>query len=175
MFFKTSHISNSNITAGSRPALGAIMVATSRHSNVFIYRTRSVAHIIERFGLAMVGIACGLFVAALVAQTGDGQFAFFTMFAVAIGGGGIGFYSGVDIPPHTVIQGNLDSAELLGATGTFLAALAALISVYMIVDDVRPGMTWTYIVGACWLVGISMQILSGIVARARKVETPDRA
>jgi hypothetical protein len=158
-----------NITAGSQPALEAVMVAIPRHSKVFVYRSRSIAHIIERVGLAMIGIACGLFVAALVAQTGDGQFAFFTMFAVAIGGGAIGFYSGVDIPPHTLILGDLDSAELLGATGTFLAALAALVSVYMIVDDVRPGLTWTYIDGACWLIGISMQILSGIVSRVREV------
>ena len=145
------------------------MVDIHRHTDVFVHRTRSVAHIIERLGLAMIGITCGLFVAALIAQTDGGNFADFTMFAVAIGGGGIGFYSGVDIPPHTVILGHLDTAELIGATGTFLAALAALFSVYMIVDDVRPGLTWTIIDGACWLVGVCMQVISGIVARMREV------
>ena len=126
----------------------------------------------------MIGIACGLFVAALVAQIGDGQFASFTLFALAMGGGAAGFYSGIDIPPHTTTPGSLDTTELMGAMGTFLAALAALCSVYMIVGDVRPTMGWTIIDGACWILGVILQTVSGIVARlqdaGKAIETIER-
>lgn len=141
------------------------MSSAQKHSTVFISRTVSVVHIIERIGLAMVGIACGLYVAALIAQIEDGQFASFTLFALAMGGGAAGFYSKIDIPPHTTTPETLDPTELLGAVGTFLAALAALSSLYMIVGDVRPSLELTMIDGACWLLGVIMQVLSGFLAR----------
>lgn len=143
------------------------MSITQVPADKVIKRTRSLAHFIERFGLAMVGAACGLFVAAHMAQARDETLASLTVFAAMTGGGAIGFYTGIDIPPHAVFAGKLDPAELISAIGTFLASMAALIAVYMIVDDYRPGVTWTTLNGACWLVGVTMQIVAGTIARIR--------
>jgi hypothetical protein len=57
--------------------------------------------------------------------------------------------------------------ELLSATGTLLATMAALVSVYVIVfDEVLPLM-WTLVVEFWWLLGIMMQTGAGVIARRR--------
>jgi hypothetical protein len=59
--------------------------------------------------------------------------------------------------------------ELLSATGTLLATMAALVSVYVIVfDEVLPLM-WTLVVEFWWLLGIMMQTGAGVIARRRAV------
>lgn len=85
--------------------------------------------------------------------------------------GAIGFYLGIDIPPHTSAGDNTnnseatDPIELFSAIGTFLATLAAFLSVYIIVFDANPSTRSTIILGVCWLVGGIMQIVAGISAR----------
>src|SRR5271163_4299405 len=99
-----------------------------------------VAHVVERTGLAMSGAMCGTFVAALQTQVNPARFdsAEFILSMVAIGM--IGFYLGIDIPrlPKSFGQPRFDLVELLSATGTFLAAIAGLISVYAFVFDQIP-------------------------------------
>ena len=136
-------------------------------------RTSRLAHILERAGLAAAGASCGLFVAAHLVKEGSsllmsGGFVLAMMVA-----GAVGFYLGIDLPPRESEPAQpaagvaADPVELLSAVGTFLAPLAALVSVMRIVLDIdpRPAIATTIAVG--WLAGVIMQIIAGITARFR--------
>lgn len=95
--------------------------------------------------------------------------------------GAVGFYLGIDIPPHrsarrapgTAALSNdisepTDPVELFSAVGTFLATLAAFFSVYIIVFDANPSTRSTVLLGFCWLLGGLMQIAAGISARRHR-------
>src|SRR5690348_8795611 len=93
----------------------------------------AIARIVGRSGLAMAGAMCGTFVAAGLTRINTWfDSAGFIAAMVAIGM--IGFYLGVNIPLRVpdplVVRPRFDAVELLSATGTFLAAIAALISIY---------------------------------------------
>jgi hypothetical protein len=135
-------------------------------------RVRKFAHFLERTGLAMAGAACGLFVAAHVGSTialltNQG----FLLLMMLIGA--VGFYLGIDTPPLAfrqngqISQGGIDAAEFLSAVGTFLATLTAFVSVGVIVAREAPGLGWTLVIMAGWVVGVVMQIVAGAVAELR--------
>jgi hypothetical protein len=135
-----------------------------------------VAHVLERAGFGMSGAIGGTFVAAYLARSNIEAFASIGFIASMILVGVFGFCLGIDIPRlrashehlgpgHAVPQ--WDSVELLGATGIFLAAAAALISVYAIVFDEAPEGVWEFAIGCWWLIGIAMQIGAGAVGRLR--------
>jgi hypothetical protein len=141
------------------------------------FRVRKFAHLLERIGLAMAGAASGLFVGVLV---GTGIAALTSQFFLLLMmiGGAIGFYLGIDTPPLTFPEaarqpardgsdGKIDAAEFLSAVGTFLAALAAFVSVGVIVLREDPHMVLTATIMAGWVVGVTMQIIAGTIARAR--------
>ena len=140
------------------------------------FRVRKFAHVLERTGLAMAGAASGLFVAAHVgtsigALTSQG----FLLIMMLVGA--VGFYLGIDTPPLPFHEPheepadnpgrNIDAAELLSAVGTFLAALAAFVSVVVIVLREDPHIFWTAVIMAGWVVGVTMQIIAGAIARIR--------
>jgi hypothetical protein len=141
------------------------------------FRVRKVAHVLERLGLAMAGAASGLFVAAhvgsnIAAFTSEG---FIVMMMI---GGAVGFYLGIDTPPlafhapdarpsRSGSSGKIDSAEFLSAVGTFLATWTAFVSVIVIVLREDPPIYWTMMIMLGWVVGVSMQIIAGAIARAR--------
>ena len=141
-------------------------------------RVRKFAHILERLGLAMAGAASGLFVAALVGTS----VALFTSQAFLLFmmlGGAIGFYLGIDTPPlpfnasnnqpsdgHWV--GKIDAPELLSAVGTFLAAFSAFASVGVIILRHDPHIGWIWMIMAGWVMGVTMQIVAGAIARLRR-------
>jgi hypothetical protein len=144
------------------------------------------AHILERTGLALTGASCGLFVAAHVGRAnidliGSGA----TVLAMMIYGAA-GFYLGIDLPPappdhrmHLPLRHRLgskaDAVELLSAAGTFLAAVAAVISVSSIVLDEAAHAITALLISFGWGIGASMQIASGIIARTRtEVSTTSR-
>src|SRR5882724_12940556 len=54
---------------------------------------------------------------------------------------------------------------LAGATGTLIAALAALVSVYMIVLDEIPPAIWNVAIGFWWMLGLLLQLAAGTAAR----------
>ncbi|HET6839756.1 MAG TPA: hypothetical protein VFH41_08455 [Bradyrhizobium sp.] len=137
---------------------------------------RKSAHVLERFGLAMAGAACGLFVAAhvgsnIAALTSEG---FILIMMIA---GAIGFYLGIDTPPlafhgpngnaSRTDLGRIDTTEFLSAVGTFLATLTAFISVSVIVFREDPHIFWTIAIMTGWTVGVMMQIVAGAIARSR--------
>jgi len=130
-----------------------------------------VAHVVERIGLAMSGAIGGTFVAAYLARASIELFGSVGFVASMILVGVIGFYLGIDIPRLRASRLNsgpalrVDPVELLSATGTFLAAVAALASVYAIVLDEVPQPMWEFVVGSWWLLGVLMQIGAGLIAR----------
>ena len=136
-------------------------------------RVRKFAHFLERIGLAMAGAAAGLFVAAHTGSTISALTSQAFLLIMMIGGA-VGFYLGIDTPQlafHAANsgQGNsrIDAAELLTATGTFCAALTAFVSVLVIVLREEPHIVWTVLILVGWVLGISMQIVAGAIARIR--------
>ncbi len=137
-------------------------------------RVRKTAHLLERLGLAMAGAASGLFVAALVG-TSIGHFTSQAFLLLMMLGGAIGFYLGIDTPPRPFHaddassdgrwDGRIDAPELLSAVGTFLAAGAAFASVGVIVLRHDLHLAWTWMIMAGWVLGITMQIIAGAIAR----------
>lgn len=138
-------------------------------------RVRKFAHVLERTGLAMAGAASGLFVAA---HTGSAISALTTQgfLLIMMIGGAVGFYLGIDTPQlefHPVDDGHggsrarIDAAELLTAIGTFCAALTAFVSVGVIVLREEPHIAWTWLILIGWVLGVSMQIVAGAIARMR--------
>jgi hypothetical protein len=137
-------------------------------------RVRKFAHVLERIGLAMAGAASGLFVAihvgsSIASLTSQG------FLLVMMISGAVGFYLGIDTPPAPDVEhlkgssgrSSIDAAEFLSAVGTFLAALAAFVSVSVIVLRESPELYWTITIMLGWLVGVAMQIVAGAIARIR--------
>jgi hypothetical protein len=140
-------------------------------------RVRRFAHFLERIGLAMAGAASGLFVAAHVGSS----IAWFTsqgFVLIMMISGAFGFYLGIDTPPlpfhseearsRNGLSGKVDSAEFLSAVGTFLAALTAFASVCVIVFRSSPHIAWTTMIMIGWVLGVTLQIIAGAIARARE-------
>jgi hypothetical protein len=115
---------------------------------------------------------CGTFVAAQLSHINPAAFDTASFIAAMVLCGAIGFYLGIDIPRLRAIpigpaiaRPRVDPVELLSATGTFLAAMAALISVYNFVFDASPPASFQYLV-ACWFIGgVAMQIGAGLIGR----------
>jgi hypothetical protein len=130
-------------------------------------RVRKFAHVLERLGLAMAGAASGLFVGALVGSAIPvlTTQAFLLIMMIT---GAVGFYLGIDTPPHPDTgSGKIDTAEFLSAVGTFLATLSAFASVGVIVLRGDPHIAWTWMIMVGWVVGVTMQIVAGAIARLR--------
>jgi hypothetical protein len=139
------------------------------------FRVRKAAHVLERIGLAMAGAACELFVAihvgfSIAALTSQ------IFLVVMMISGAIGFYLGIDTPAlafHGPTGGpskggsGIDAAEFLSAVGTFLATLTAFVSAAVIVLRENPHIFWTTIIMLGWVVGLTMQIIAGAIARTR--------
>jgi hypothetical protein len=92
--------------------------------------------------------------------------------------GAAGFYLGIDLPPappdhrmHLPLRPGLgsraDAVDLLSAAGTFIAAVAAVISVSSIVLDETVYAATAVLISSAWAIGASMQIAAGIIARMR--------
>ena len=135
------------------------------------FRVRKSAHVLERIGLAMAGASCGLFVSAHVgstisALTSQG----FLLIMMIVGA--IAFYLGIDTPQLAFHSEDgdvsVDAAEFMSAVGTFLASLTAFASVGIIILREEPHIAWTWLIMAGWVLGISMQIVSGAKARLRR-------
>ena len=136
------------------------------------FRVRKSAHVLERLGLAMAGAASGLFVGVLVGSNVDALTSQGFLLLMMIGGA-VGFYLGIDTPPLPFHPANggvdeIDTAEFLSAVGTFLATGSAFASVGAIVLRHDPHIAWTSMIMAGWLIGVTMQIIAGAIARLRR-------
>ena len=133
-----------------------------------------LAHVLERIGLALVGAACGLFVAGVSRFIiGPAE----TVLAMIIYGA-IGFYLGIDLPrlppDHRTdsplwhgLGTSADMVELLTAAGTFLTSVAAMVSVSSIVLGETLGASTAGIICLSWAIGATMQTAAGIIARIK--------
>jgi hypothetical protein len=146
------------------------------------WNTRSTisrwAHVIERIGLALTGASCGLFVAAHVGRADINLIGSAASVLAMMIYGAAGFYLGIDLPPappdhrmHLPLRSGLgsraDAVELLSAAGTFLAAVAAVVSVSSIVLGETAHPSTALLISAGWAVGATLQIAAGINARLR--------
>ena len=133
------------------------------------------AHLLERIGLATVGGSCGMFVAAALMRLehelfGSGWFILLMMLY-----GAFSFYIGIDLPRHRAHKlpeerSHTDAAEIFSAAGTFVAAIAAFLSVSMIVVDQVVSHGSIVVIACCWAIGSSVQIAAGTIARNYMVE-----
>ena len=131
-----------------------------------------IAHVVGRVGLAMAGAMCGTFVAAQLTMTNADLFDSTGVIALMVLVGMIGFYLGIDIPRFRVARSaierpRVDPVDLLSTTGTFLATIAALISVYAFVFDEAPQRAWEYTVASWWVLGVALQMSAGLIGRIR--------
>lgn len=133
------------------------------------------AHVIERIGLAITGALCGLFVAAVVSKANIEEVnSLGVLFSVLVYSSA-GFYLGINIPAFSpaarsaVSDTNSSRAThpiaLASAIGTLLAAVTALVSVYLIVFDEALPLVWTIAIGFGWMLGVLLQLAAGTVAR----------
>jgi len=136
------------------------------------------AHIVERIGLALAGGSRGLFVAADAARVDVGLLSSPLAILAIMLYGAAGFYLGIDLPPappdHRLplpltrnLGSRADAVELLSAAGTFLAAVAAVVSVSGIVLDEAVRASTVRLIILAWAIGSTMQIAAGIMARMR--------
>jgi hypothetical protein len=134
-----------------------------------------LAHVMERAGFAIMGALCGFFVAALVAKANIEEInSPGVLFSVVLFGS-TGFYLGTNIPLSSGASSRAFSGAgpamranpiaLVSATGTFVAAVAALVSVYMIVFDEILPVIWSVGIAFGWMVGILLQLAAGAAAR----------
>ena len=118
----------------------------------------------------MAGASCGLFVSAHVGSTISALTSQGFLLVMMIAGA-IAFYLGIDTPQlafHSEDDdASVDAAEFMSAVGTFLATLTAFASVGIIILREDPHIAWTWLIMAGWVLGISMQIVSGAKARMR--------
>ena len=140
------------------------------------YHVNGFAQVMERIGLAIMGALCGLFVATCVAKANIEEINSLGVLFSVIMCGAIGFYLGTNIPSlssgashrtssHTASSRRTNPIVLASATGTFLAAVAALVSVYMIIFDEIPPVIWDVGIGFGWMLGVLLQLAAGTAAR----------
>ncbi|KWV54098.1 hypothetical protein AS156_07665 [Bradyrhizobium macuxiense] len=148
--------------SGGRAAFARDMLMVSR-----------AAHVLQRAGLAMAGAMGGTFVAAQLAKGHVAMFDTLAFIAMLIVIGAVGFYLGIDVPrrPAAIRSRKLDAVELLSASGTFLAAMAALVSVYGIIFDETPSRAWALVIGSWWIGGVAMLATAGLLGRQRLART----
>jgi hypothetical protein len=140
------------------------------------YHLNGFAQVMERVGFAIMGALCGLFVAAMVAKADIEEINSLGALFSAVLYGSLGFYLGTNIPSLSSSRTFSDTGSgpktnpiaLASATGTFIAALAALVSVYMIIFDETPPLSWNVGIGFGWALGVLLQLAAGTAVRLRQ-------
>jgi hypothetical protein len=138
------------------------------------YRLNGFAQVMERIGFAIMGALCGLFVAAMVAKADVEEINSLGALFSAVLYGSLGFYVGTNIPSLTSSRtfsstgSGPKAIALASAIGTFVAAVAALVSVYIIIFDETPPVMWNVGIGFGWALGVLLQLAAGTAARLRQ-------
>jgi hypothetical protein len=137
-----------------------------------------IVQVTGRLGLSMAGAMCGTFVAAQLTMTNAELFDSAGFIALMVVVGILGFYLGIDLPrlraslPEPELdRPRIDSIELLSKVGTFLATIAALISVHAFVFDETLRRSFQYMVASWWMIGVVLQIGAGLIGRIRLART----
>ncbi|MBR0984355.1 hypothetical protein [Bradyrhizobium liaoningense] len=138
------------------------------------------AHLLERIGLAAVGASCGLYVGAALLRQKGGLFESGWIVLLTVLYGALSYYVGIDLS-RTIAGRSISSTseaydgsemvEIMSAAGTFGAAIAAALSVSILVLDQNLPNGLIAFVAGCWVVGSSLQVAAG--AMARNYEVPE--
>src|SRR6266478_3639437 len=138
------------------------------------HQLNGFAQVMERTGLAIMGALCGLFVAAMVANAAIEEINSLGALFSAVLYGSLGFYLGTNIPSLSS-SGTFSNTgagprtiALASATGTFVAAVAALVSVSMIIFDETPPVICNVGIGFGWMLGVLLQLAAGAAARLKQ-------
>jgi hypothetical protein len=135
------------------------------------------AHILERIGLAAVGASCGLYVGATLLRQKGGLFESGWIVPITMLYGALSYYVGIDLsgnvgrrPKSSISEewNGSEPAEIMSAAGTFGAAIAATVSVSILVLDQNLPNALTGFVAGCWAVGSSLQVAAGTIARSHE-------
>ncbi|MBR0842464.1 hypothetical protein JQ607_19875 [Bradyrhizobium liaoningense] len=160
-------------------AVSTAFSVTRRTGNFRIARSSLVksAHLLERIGLAAVGASCGLYVGAtLVRQRGLFESGWIVPLTMLYGA--VSYYVGIDLSRSVARKSilgvseqwsGLEAAELMSAAGTFVAAIAATLSVSILVLDQNLPNGLIGFVAGCWVVGSSLQVAAGTISRNCRV------
>jgi len=136
------------------------------------------AHLLERIGLAAIGATCGLYVGATLVRQKDGLFESGWIVLLTMLYGAVSFYVGIDLS-RAVARRSMsnvseeyngsEAIEIMSAGGTFSAAIAAALSVSILVlDQSLPDGLIVFVAG-CWMIGSSLQVAAGAMARGYEV------
>ncbi|PJG51579.1 hypothetical protein CVM73_30545 [Bradyrhizobium forestalis] len=159
-------------------AISSAFSLTRRVSNLRIARSSLIrsAHLLERIGLAAVGASGGLYVGATLLRQKAGLFESGWIVLVTMLYGALGFYVGIDLSGNVAAQRPTSSiseewngsepVEIMSAAGTFGAAIAATLSVSILVLDQNLPNGLIGFVAGCWAVGSSLQVAAGTMARS---------
>jgi hypothetical protein len=133
------------------------------------------AKLSERIGLAASGSSSGLYVAAGLMRRGSELSGSGWIVLLMMLYGALSFYVGIDLPGRAAQRAaqmrpeernpGADAAQIFSAAGTFLAAIAAFLSVSILILDETAHGGLIALAGTCWVVGSSFQIAAGTVAR----------
>ncbi|MCP3387410.1 hypothetical protein NLM27_01265 [Bradyrhizobium sp. CCGB12] len=136
------------------------------------------AHLLERIGLAAVGATCGLYVGATLLRQKGGLFESGWIVLLTMLYGAVSFYVGIDLSRAVARKSILNTSEeytgseaveIMSAAGTFSAAIAAALSVSILVLDQSLPNGLIIFVAGCWMVGSSLQVAAGTMARGYEV------
>ena len=136
-------------------------------------RTNRISHVIGRTGLALLGALSALFVGALVGRTEIGAINSAVGLLGSILYAGLAFYLGIDIPRQAAqssVDQRVDLALLVGALGTLLASLAAVVALSVFVLDAGPAVGDIQAIGLAWFVGLTMQLIAAALSRMSRPE-----
>ncbi|MET4371084.1 hypothetical protein ABIA99_003781 [Bradyrhizobium sp. LB12.1] len=153
-------------------AVSSALSVTKQTGNLRIARSSLIksAHLIERIGLAAVGASCGLYVGATLLRQKDGLFESGWIVLLTMLYGALSYYVGIDLSRSAARRSissisdewnGFEAAEVMSAAGTFGAAIAATLSVSILVlDQTLPNGLIGFVAG-CWVVGSSLQVCGG--------------
>ncbi|WP_234680105.1 hypothetical protein [Bradyrhizobium monzae] len=136
------------------------------------------AHLLERIGLAAVGASCGLYVGATLLRQKGGLFESGWIVLLTMLYGALSYYVGIDLSRSVARKtiastseeyNGSEAAEIMSAAGTFGAAIAATLSVSILVLDQNLPNGLIGFVAGCWVVGSSLQVAAGTMARNSEV------
>ena len=138
------------------------------------------AQVAETTGFAIMGALSGLYVAALMAKIDIEEINSVGVLLLVTRYGSVGLYletslsslpSGVS---HRVLSDSVreNLFALASATCTLIAALAARVSVYMIVLDESLPIIWNVAIGFWWILGVLLLLAAGTAARLDSPQVP---
>ncbi|MDE5442701.1 hypothetical protein GWG65_14825 [Bradyrhizobium sp. CSA207] len=157
-------------------AISSALSVTGYVGNLRIARSDLIkaAHLLERIGLAAIGASCGLYVGATLLRQRGGLFEGGWIVLLMMLYGALSCYVGIDlscnvarksVPSISEEWNGSEVAEIMSAAGTFGAAIAATLSVSILVlDQNLPNGLIGFVAGS-WVVGSSLQVAAGTMAR----------